>query len=177
MPCFGNHHPWITATRTSSPPTSNADQARPAVAEIVVTAVTMTKNFRTRRHFGVRSSKCPNRMLPRANSVAIAATSIHRFMAGVLGSESLPQKIGVQYRNHDRDRPGHRLDPERARKRSHLVFVAREHHQREDRKRQLQAENHLAENQQLSGSAFAVEPDDNHRRNDGNEPRDQPPQP
>src|SRR3954469_17656632 len=136
MPCFGSHQPWMTRTIPSTVPTSAADHARPAVAEIAVTAVIIT-NFRTRRHLGVRSSKCPNRMLPRANSVAITATSIHRFMTGVLGSESLPQKVGVQHRNHNRDRPGHGLYPERACERSHLVFVAREHHQRKHRERQL----------------------------------------
>src|SRR3954447_23151037 len=157
MPCFGSHQPWMTTTTASSVPTSAADHARPAVAEIAVTAVIITKNLRTRRHLGVRSSKCPNRMLPSANTVAITATSIHRFMTGVLGSKSLPQKVGVQHRNDHRDRPGHCLHPERTRERSHLVFVAREHHQREHRERQLKAENHLAENQQLSGSPFAVE--------------------
>src|SRR4029079_15597852 len=127
----------MTATIPSSVPTSAADHARPAVAEIAVTAVTITKNFSTRRHFGVRSSKCPNRMLPRANSVAITATSTHKFMTDVLGSESLPQKVGVQHRNHHRARPGHRLHPERAHERSHLVLIAREHHQREHGERQL----------------------------------------
>jgi hypothetical protein len=31
----------------------------------------------------------------------------------------------------------------------HLALVGGEHHQRHDRERQLQAQNHLAENQQL----------------------------
>src|SRR3954454_2693147 len=122
MPCFVSHHPWTTATTRSSVPTSESDHARPAVAEIAVTAPTTRTNLSTRRHFGVFSSKCPNRMLPRANNIAITATSIHRFIAGVLGRESLPQKVGVEHRNHHRDRPRHGLHPPGAGKRSHLMF-------------------------------------------------------
>ena len=38
-----------------------------------------------------------------------------------------------------------------------LLRVAREHHERKHRERQLQAENHLAEDEQRPGAALAVE--------------------
>ena len=40
---------------------------------------------------------------------------------------------------------------------AHLAPVAREHHQRKHRERQLQAEDHLAEDDQRPGAALAVE--------------------
>src|SRR5262245_60826449 len=139
MPYFaGSHQPWITATIANKALTKPIDQARPAVAEISVTRPVMMKSFRTRRHFGVFSSKWPNRMLPTANIVVMAAMSIQRFMIGPRSAgESLPQKIGVQHRDDHRDRPRERLHPPRADERSHLVPVAREHHQRKHGKREL----------------------------------------
>src|SRR5262249_29940346 len=122
----------MTVATASSEPTKPPDQARPAVADRIVTAPVMMKNFSTRRHFGVFSSNWPNRMLPTANRLAIAETSIHKFMTSFLGHDSLPQEITVQDRNQDPDPPGQRLHPPRADERSHLVAVAREHHPRED---------------------------------------------
>src|SRR5215510_10336548 len=140
MPCFGSHHPWMIATSTNIPPTRPIDQVRPAVAEISVIPPVSTKNLSTRRHFGTFSSKWPKRMLPSAKIVAITATSIHRFMIGDLASESLPQKVRVQGGDDDGHRPRERLHPPRAHERAHLVPVAGEHHEREDREGELQAE-------------------------------------
>src|SRR5436853_3640634 len=126
MPCLGSHHRCSTRTTEKSTAIRPADHARPAVADMSVIAPVIRKNFRTRRHFGVRSSKWPNRMLPTANSEAITATSIQRFMAWLLAGESLPQKIGVQHRDAHRDRPCQQLHPQRARERPHLVAIAGE---------------------------------------------------
>jgi hypothetical protein len=70
----------MTSTTQKSALTSAIDQPRPAVDEIRAINPVNRKNFSTRRHFGVRSSKCPNRMLPIANRLAMAATSIQTFM-------------------------------------------------------------------------------------------------
>ena len=53
----------------------------------------------------------------------------------------------------------------------------REAHQRKHGERELQAEDHLAEHQQLRRAALAVQDGDDGRRHDGDRPRDQPPQP
>src|ERR1051326_1335384 len=157
MPCFGSHHRWITRTSENSVPTSATDHPRPAVEETIVMRPVITTNLRTRRHFGVRSSKWPKRMLPTVKSEAITATSIHRFTASLLADESLPQKVGVEQRDDHRHRPRERLHPQRGREGAHLVAIAGEHHEREDRERQLQAQNHLAEDQQLPRPALAVQ--------------------
>ena len=63
----------------------------------------------------------------------------------------------VEAGDQDRDRPGEREHPARRDERAHLPLVAGEQHQREHRKRQLQAENDLAEDQQRADAALAVE--------------------
>ena len=60
---------------------------------------------------------------------------------------------------------------------AHLAPVAREHHQRKHRERQLQAQDDLAEDEQRAGAALAVERHRDQRGDDGDQPRDQPAQP
>ena len=49
--------------------------------------------------------------------------------------------------------------------------------EREHRERQLQAENHLAEDEELCRAGLAIENGDDGRRHNGDHARDQPPQP
>ena len=60
---------------------------------------------------------------------------------------------------------------------SHQLLAARELHEREDRERQLQAEDDLAQHQQRTRALFPFDRDDDDRGHDRDEPRDQPPQP
>src|SRR5690242_11836392 len=71
--------------------------------------------------------------------------------------EGLPQEPGVQGGDQDRHRPREREHPHRRRKAAHLALVTGELHQWKDRERQLQAQDHLAEDQQLTRASFAVE--------------------
>ena len=49
-----------------------------------------------------------------------------------------------------------RRDPARRNQFAHLAAVGGEHHQRHDRERQLQAQDHLAQDQELRGPLLAV---------------------
>ena len=75
------------------------------------------------------------------------------------------------------DRPRQHFEPHRIGERAHLHAVRREHDERKDGERELQAQNHLAENEELRRSALAIENGDNGGRHNGDEPRDQAPQP
>ena len=65
----------------------------------------------------------------------------------------------------------------RRHERAHLAPVAGEADERKHRERELQAQDHLAQDEQRPGAPLAVEDHDDHGRHDGHQPRDQPPQP
>src|SRR5216684_2020069 len=77
MPCFGSHHRWTTTNGMTASIRKPIAQTRPSAAEIARTSPTNTTTFRARRHFGVLSSKCPKKMLPKAKIVMTIATSNH----------------------------------------------------------------------------------------------------
>ena len=76
----------------------------------------------------------------------------------------LPEQPGVEPGDEDRHRPRERAHPEGRTNLPIFAPLAGEHHEREHRERQLQAEDHLAEDQQLAGAALAVDHDDDDRR-------------
>src|SRR5712671_4673048 len=120
--------PSATWTRSSSAPVIFASPA--TCVRIVLSAGECSTATRMRLYMSTRQS------LP------------HR-------TEQDRKNVDVEDGDDDGDGPRQRLHPERARERSHLVRVAREDHERDDRERQLQAEDDLAQDQQLSGPSFA----------------------
>ena len=67
------------------------------------------------------------------------------------------QQFGIQADDHGRGHPCQDNHPARADERPHLFTVAGEPHQRDHRERQLQAEDHLAQDQQLRRAALAIQ--------------------
>ena len=79
----------------------------------------------------------------------------------------------IQRDNDRRNQRGEYGEPARRDQFAHLAAVCRKHHQRHDRERQLQAQNHLTEDQELCRAAFAVPDRYDCRRNDGDAARNQ----
>ena len=90
-------------------------------------------------------------------------------------ADLLDHQFAVQSDNHRCDEPGDYRDDDRAGELAHFGFAGGELHQWHHRKRQLQAQNHLRENQQLVCSLIAADRDNDDRRNYRDRARDQPP--
>src|SRR5262245_18159328 len=104
-----------------------ADYARPAVDEMSATSPVNTNSLSTRRHFGVRSSKCPNRMLPIANIHPMMAMSIQMFIVRLRSArERLVEEVHVERGDDNRNRPRQHAHPARVDERSHFRRIARE---------------------------------------------------
>src|SRR6266542_5273790 len=73
--------------------------------------------------------------------------------------------------------PGQQFYPERIRELAHLLPVAREQHQGNDGKGELQTEHDLAEDEQIAGALRSVNGRDQDRRHDRYQASDQPAQP
>src|SRR5437667_3164157 len=86
------------------------------------------------------------------------ATRMRRYMSLVrlYTNDGLVQQVDVEGGDHDPYRPGREIDPARRDERPHLVRIAGEQNQGKDRKRQLQAQNYLADDDQRPGTALPV---------------------
>src|SRR5229473_1577080 len=77
------------------------------------------------------------------------ATRMRLYIAWILQrDEGLVEQPDVEGGNDQRDRPGEDLDPRRVGELIHFRRIAGEHHERKHREGQLQAQNHLAQDDQ-----------------------------
>src|ERR1035437_9432538 len=91
--------------------------------------------------------------------------------------ESLVEQPGVEHRDDDTRRPRERLEPRGVHELPHLGTIAGELHQWEDREGELQAEDHLAQDEEFRRPALARDDRDDPRRPDRDAARDEPPHP
>ena len=97
--------------------------------------------------------------------------------SGLLTHHLIPDQLGVEGDDDERNQGCEGRQPFGGRERAHLGAVGGELHQRHHGERQLQAEDHLRQDQQLAGLLLAVEDGYSRRRDDGDGARHQPPQP
>src|SRR4051812_34525264 len=64
-------------------------------------------------------------------------------------TDEIEEKFDVEYDDDRRGEPGKDLDPGGIGKLAHLGLLARKHHERDDRKGQLEAEHHLAQDEEF----------------------------
>ena len=69
-----------------------------------------------------------------------------------LGEHEIDEQLDVEDDDDRRDDRGNARQPSRRGEHSKLALVGGEHHQRNDRERQLQAEDHLRQDEQLGGA-------------------------
>jgi hypothetical protein len=87
IPFRGNHHKWMTAAAVNGRESTAYAQLRPTLPDRATTTAVTTITFKSRRHLGTCSSKCPKTMFPKANIVITTATSNH--------SESICHMLGT----------------------------------------------------------------------------------
>ena len=71
--------------------------------------------------------------------------------------EALPYQPAIKQSDRRRDEPASHPDPAGIGEDTHHRTIAGEHHQGHDRKAELEAEHDLAQHEQLTGAAFAVQ--------------------
>ena len=113
----------------------------------------------------------------RVSHSRVVTKRLSELQAGSNGAQCQPEQFEIEAEDGGGYGPSQDGREARVGERAHLCAAARELDQRDHRKRKLKAQNHLAENQQRSDFAFAIQADDNDRRYDGREARNQPAQP
>ena len=85
---------------------------------------------------------------------------------GLLTEQQADDQLGVEGHDHAGHDPGEGRDPAWCREVAEPRAVGREADQRDDGERQLEAEDHLAQDQELRGAALAGQPSDDDDRDD-----------
>src|SRR5579864_169067 len=94
-----------------------------------------------------------------------------------LAAEYEPQERRVEENDGSGQKPAEYRRDRAIREFAHFGAIAGKLNQGHNCKRQLEAQNYLAQDEQRSRAPLAQEADDDRRRNNGHRPRNQPPQP